>query len=163
MNKMEFQYQDVDSVRIEQTADEYRFSIGERNYRVQVVRAADGVLTFLIDGQPYHALTAREGSQHWVALGSQLFTLTKLEKSTRRRVHGQTDGSLTASMPGQVVKVMVNEGDVVTQGQPLLVLEAMKMEVRLNAPHAGSVTKLLCSVGQIVERGQALLELVETT
>lgn len=160
---MEFHYQDYDPVRIEQVGGDYTITIGERTYRAQIVRAADGALTFLVDGQQHYALTAHKGSQRWVALGAQLFALTKVEKSTRRRVRGQTDGSLTASMPGQVVKLLVNEGDVVTQGQPLLVLEAMKMEMRLNAPQSGTVTKLLCSVGQIVERGQALLEFIEAS
>jgi 3-methylcrotonyl-CoA carboxylase alpha subunit len=160
---MEIQYQGYDPIRIDQAGGEYRISIGERTYNVQVQQMRDGELTFLIDGQPYHALVAQDGTQQWVALNSQLHTLIKVEKSTRRRAHGQADHNLTAAMPGQVVKVLVNEGESVTQGQALLVLEAMKMESRLNAPYAGTVSKLLCSVGQIIERGQSLLELAAAT
>jgi len=148
-------------VRIERADGTYRVSIGERTYQVQLQRSTDGALTFLIDGQPHHALVAQDGSQYWVALNAQSYTLTKIEKSARRRTHSPAEHNLTASMPGQVIKLLVSEGELVTHGQALLVLEAMKMEVRVNAPYAGIVSKLLCEVGQIVERGQPLLELME--
>ena len=62
-------------------------------------------------------------------------------------------------MHSQVVKVLVNEGDSVTLGQTLVLLEAMKMEMRITAPQDGRVVKLLCKAGDIVERGQPLIEL----
>jgi biotin carboxyl carrier protein len=62
-------------------------------------------------------------------------------------------------MPGQVVNVLVSEGDSVERGQTLLVLEAMKMEIRVAAPAAGRVKRLLTEKGQIVERGQRLAEI----
>ncbi|WP_236825136.1 MULTISPECIES: biotin carboxylase N-terminal domain-containing protein [unclassified Blastococcus] len=69
-------------------------------------------------------------------------------------------GSLTAAMPGSVTRVAVAEGDRVTAGQPLLVLEAMKMEHPVTAPTAGVVTALHVTVGQQVETG-AVLAVVE--
>jgi biotin carboxyl carrier protein len=67
-------------------------------------------------------------------------------------------GSLEAHMPGQVVQLMVAEGDWVTTGQPLLVLEAMKMATRVVAPVNGRVSRLLVQEGDTVERGQHLVE-----
>jgi propionyl-CoA carboxylase alpha chain len=69
-------------------------------------------------------------------------------------------GSLTAAMPGSVTRVAVAEGDRVTAGQPLLVLEAMKMEHPVTAPTGGVVTALHVTVGQQVETG-AVLAVVE--
>ena len=69
-------------------------------------------------------------------------------------------GSLTAAMPGSVTRVAVAEGDRVMAGQPLLVLEAMKMEHPVTAPAAGVVTALYVTVGQQVETG-AVLAVVE--
>ena len=60
-------------------------------------------------------------------------------------------------MPGQVRAVNVGEGDAVTKGQTLLVLEAMKMEIRIHAPQDGTVKKLFVKQGQTVEREQSLL------
>jgi biotin carboxyl carrier protein len=61
-------------------------------------------------------------------------------------------------MPGQVRAVNVSEGDSVTKGQTLLLLEAMKMEIRVQAPSDGIVKKLFVKQGQTVEREQILIE-----
>ena len=66
------------------------------------------------------------------------------------------EGSLTAPMPGAVVSVHVQAGDTVTAGQPLLVLEAMKMLHTIGAPAAGTVAELPVTVGQNVDVGMVL-------
>jgi biotin carboxyl carrier protein len=60
-------------------------------------------------------------------------------------------------MPGQVRAVNVGEGEAVTKGQTLLLLEAMKMEIRIQAPMDGVVKKLFVKQGQTVEREQILV------
>ena len=65
-------------------------------------------------------------------------------------------GSLTAPMPGKVVKVMVAAGDAVEAGATLLILEAMKMEQPVKAPVAGTVTSLAVAAGEQVEADQLL-------
>jgi len=66
-------------------------------------------------------------------------------------------GSLHAPMPGKVVKVEVNEGDKVDEGQVLIVMEAMKMEHTLRSPHSGTVTSVQTATGDQVEAGQTLV------
>jgi propionyl-CoA carboxylase alpha chain len=66
-------------------------------------------------------------------------------------------GSLTAPMPGAVVRVLVDTGETVAAGQPLVVLEAMKMEHTVAAPVAGTVTEVSVSAGQQVEAGAVLV------
>jgi biotin carboxyl carrier protein len=63
-----------------------------------------------------------------------------------------------APLPGIVVKVSVTEGERVDAGQPLIVLEAMKMEHHIAAPHAGTVRRLHCAPGQQVQAGMVLAE-----
>jgi propionyl-CoA carboxylase alpha chain len=65
-------------------------------------------------------------------------------------------GALVAPMPGTVVRVAVEAGDTVTAGQPLVWLEAMKMEHAVHAPAAGTVTDLPVTVGQQVAQGTPL-------
>ena len=62
-------------------------------------------------------------------------------------------------MPGVITKVMVVVGDDVTKGQPLLALEAMKMEHVIRAPRAGRVRSVSASPGQMVQAGATLAEL----
>ena len=68
-------------------------------------------------------------------------------------------GELTAPMPGQVRAVNVIEGESVMKGQTLMVLEAMKMEIRIQSPMDGVVKSLAVKVGQTVEREQVLVEI----
>lgn len=62
-----------------------------------------------------------------------------------------------APMPGLVLRIVVQPGDEVKKGDPLLVLESMKMENVLKSPGAGVVNKILVSLGAAVEKGQVLL------
>ena len=68
-------------------------------------------------------------------------------------------GRLTAPMPGKVVSFAVKAGDKVGKGQALAVMEAMKMEHTINAPHDGVVQELLYGVGDQVAEGGELLRL----
>ncbi|HET6316130.1 MAG TPA: biotin/lipoyl-containing protein, partial [Chloroflexota bacterium] len=68
-------------------------------------------------------------------------------------------GRLTAPMPGRIVKIGVQPGQQVKQNQPLVVLEAMKMEHVVEAPHAGVVQDVCVEVGQQVTAGAVLVEL----
>ena len=61
-------------------------------------------------------------------------------------------------MPGRVVKLLVTVGDVVVAGQPLLTLEAMKMEHQVQAPHAGTIVEIFVQAGQQLDGGQPLLK-----
>jgi 3-methylcrotonyl-CoA carboxylase alpha subunit len=62
-------------------------------------------------------------------------------------------------MPGTVVKVLVDVGQHVSQGEPLLILEAMKMEHTIDAPSDGMVTGILFAAGDLVADGDELIQL----
>ena len=68
-------------------------------------------------------------------------------------------GALTAPMPGKILAVAVAVGDIVSANQPLLVLEAMKMEHTIAAPHAGTVRRLPYALGAVVAAGAVLAEI----
>ena len=68
-------------------------------------------------------------------------------------------GAIVAPMPGRIVRIHVTQGDDVAATQPLIVLEAMKMEHVIAAPSAGRVARLLVAVGDQVTRGETLAEL----
>ncbi|TAK31933.1 MAG: biotin/lipoyl-binding protein [Chloroflexota bacterium] len=67
-----------------------------------------------------------------------------------------SNGAVKALMPGKVIKVNVCEGDAVESGTILMVLEAMKMENEIHAPHAGRVKSLMVTPGSNVNGGDVL-------
>jgi biotin carboxyl carrier protein len=69
------------------------------------------------------------------------------------------EGSLTAIMPGKIIRILVNAGDEVAEGDVVCILEAMKMENELKAPKAGTVKALHVQAGQDVESGAVLVEI----
>ena len=96
----------------------------------------------------------------------QVFTpqgATRIERVDPLAHAGETaaeGGRLTAPMPGKVLSFAVQAGDAVRQGQPLAVMEAMKMEHTITAPADGTVAELLYAPGDQVAEGSELLKLV---
>jgi len=97
------------------------------------------------------------GAQRFVHFNGMDFVLEK-ESAGRRRA-AAPGGSLEAPMPGLVVRVMVAAGDEVVAGQPLVAIEAMKMEHVLRAPRAGRVKSVTARTGEMVHPGVPLAEL----
>ena len=96
------------------------------------------------------------GWEVWTAAGQASLTRDPVFPD-----HGAADdqGGLVAQMPGKVLRVLVQAGDAVEQGQPLLVLEAMKMEQTLRAPEAGSIDAIFVNEGDQVQPGDVLARL----
>ncbi len=78
-------------------------------------------------------------------------TATENKQNTLARIN--------APMPGSILRVNVNKGDSVTKGQPLLILEAMKMENEIKSPVDGKISFIKVSKGESVNLGQTLLEI----
>jgi biotin carboxyl carrier protein len=69
------------------------------------------------------------------------------------------ESSVMAPMPATVVTINIAPGNSVTEGETLIVLEAMKMELPIRAPRSGVVTKVNCAKGDLVQPGVNLLEI----
>lgn len=143
-----------------------------RLVQVTAQQLEGGGLRLERDATPFSVLTSRQvpppGSvlpplRH-VAWRANRFELQVQEPEVpgakKRARHDGHDGSaLTSSMPGQVLKVLVQEGQEVAKGQTLLIIEAMKMEHEVKSPMAGRVKKLGCVQGAMVSPGVPLVEL----
>lgn len=137
----------------------YLATVGEKTVDVEIVRAKDGQLEMLIDGERVTAYVSSDGAKHWVTVNGQTLMLTKSTSAKRRGSSHDHGAGLVAPMPGLVRSVNVEQGEAVMKSQTLLVLEAMKMEIRIQAPRDGLVKKLLVKQGQTVEREQVLIEI----
>jgi propionyl-CoA carboxylase alpha chain len=135
-------------------------AIDDRPLDLTLHAATPGQLDISIDGVRRDVSVAIHGELVDVdsALGSSTHVvLPRFPDPT----HATAAGSLLAPMPGSVVRVLVDVGAVVASGQPLVVLEAMKMEHTVSAPSAGSVSDVRVTPGQQVESGAVLVVVVE--
>ena len=82
-----------------------------------------------------------------------------LERLGFKDMSAGSSGQVNAPMPGKVLEVMVSVGDDVSEGQPVVILEAMKMENELKAPVTGKVIKVTADSGQSVEKNEPLIEI----
>jgi len=159
----DFLYQlgnDITTVRVEKSGAGYVVTINGQVFHITATSKPGELALTINAGIGRTAYVASDGPRRWVAFDSQPFVLT-VPQATKKAWHGRkgSHDSLEAQMPGLVRQVLVAEGDSVEQGQVLLVLEAMKMEMRVSAPHAGVVEKISVREGETVGRGQALVEL----
>lgn len=161
---MDFSYtfdQTAQTIALTKTGLGYTAQINGETHTVATVQvASDGALTFSLAGQTYVAYVASEGPRRWVWVNGQTYVL-QVPDTKKKAKRGGASGhdTLTAQMPGLVRSVAVSVDEIVERGQTLLVLEAMKMEIRIAAPHAGKVAQVCVAAGQAVERGQLLVDI----
>ncbi len=154
------------SIDLAQTDKTTAITIEGETYHVKILRADAGSLTLhLIRLSDSASVTqsvyvSTDGPKRWVTVNGQTFVLTKTIGAGKRSTHSHhAAGELVAPMPGLVRAVPVAEGEAVEKGQTLLILEAMKMEIKVAAPQAGKVKSLHVQTGQTVERDQVLVEI----
>jgi glutaconyl-CoA/methylmalonyl-CoA decarboxylase subunit gamma len=164
----------------------YFVTSGERTLEVEVIERS-GILHVSVDGSPldlHYSEVDRlgqvvvqlagktfgmsiEGDEHeaFVTLAGHGYALAIEDERERAaqlaaKAAGRGGGPLKAVMPGVVVELLVSEGETVSAGQPLLVLEAMKMQNEIQAQSDGVVERLHVKPGQAVSAGEVLATLV---
>ena len=86
------------------------------------------------------------------------YNLAQLRKTAGMAAGGAVENDVRAAMPGLIVKVKVKPGDTVKKGQPLLIVEAMKMENIVKSPRDGTVKAVHIEANGLVEKNDRLLE-----
>lgn len=137
----------------------HQITMGDKTVNIEILGIRDGQLNLLIDGERVTAYVSSDNNKRWVTINGRTTLLTKSSGAKRSGAKHDHSGEMTAPMPGQVRAVNVSEGDTVTKGQTLMVLEAMKMEMKIQAPSDGVVKKMFVKQGQTVEREQVLIEI----
>jgi 3-methylcrotonyl-CoA carboxylase alpha subunit len=138
--------------------DGFAIQAGGREMQVRdATLAADGTLTLRLDDQRLTARWVRDGEGATLFHAGGTHRLLLVDPHAGSHGDAGTHGRLTAPMPSKVIALLVEEGAVVTKGQPVIVLEAMKMEHTLKAPSDGTVTQLRYQVGDQVAEGVELV------
>ena len=131
--------------------------LGDRRVEFSASRAGDALECVRVDGRVFRVRVARERDRVLVWCAGEAFDFRRAASSRAART-GDSGGGLTAPMPGRVRRVLVSEGDRVSRGDAILILEAMKMEHVIRATADGVVARIFHSEGDLVDAGTPLAE-----
>ena len=157
----------VVAVAIERTGNgRYRVAVPDGTRLVDAARVGEYGLSLLIDGasrsREVQIAPAGARGEFLVSLEGRTVPVTVNGRRTKRRGGDPTGAGhgeqiIVAPMPGRVVRVLVGPGDQVEARQPLVVVEAMKMENELRSPRAGTIKEVTVSAGMSVDAGRVLV------
>ena len=151
------------SVEVQEVGGRYRLRLGDEEIEVDARLAPSGISSLLLEGRSYLADVRPEADGAFAVDVEGERYRVRVEEEGRRallgreRAGGRGAQRLTAPMPGKVVAVPVAVGDTVRPGDPLIVLEAMKMENEFKAAVAGTVREVNVQPGQAVNAGDLLI------
>jgi 3-methylcrotonyl-CoA carboxylase alpha subunit len=122
--------------------------------RVQFVAVRENIAELKVDGRTVFVPFVVQGTRVSFKLDGETYTVDTARGRLRAREH-----SMSAPMPGVVLKILTAKGQQVGKGMPLIILEAMKMEHVISAPRDGTVAAINCREGELVQPGSDLIEL----
>ena len=138
-----------------------RVSVSDKAYDVSAEFIGQDEILLNVDGRIFNVIIHSNSLSHSVIVNGRLFRVEKRSalKILREEKARQRKRDVKISMPGRVIQVFSTAGDEVQEGQPVLVLEAMKMQNEIKAPHSGRLTKVNFKAGDYVEAGSVLFSI----
>jgi biotin carboxyl carrier protein len=131
----------------------------ETTFTVEIVGAGEGRIESEQGSRRFFAHRRAEFVEIW--MDGEIYRIGRAAPSRGARGRGAPNsGEVMASMPGMIVRLLVAEGDRVAEGDGIVVIESMKMQLTLSAPRAGKVTDLNAAQGTVVEQGAVLARIV---
>jgi len=151
-------------VQIEGKNGQFQVVVGDKKLPVEACRLSDSLLSMSVAGELQRVFVAERNGKTYVNISGKNFTFDDAAvQAERQRTGGAgarlAPGAISSPMPGNVIKLMVKAGDAVKEGQPLVIVEAMKMENEIRSPSDGVVKKVNYAIGNLVEAGAPIVEL----
>ncbi len=150
-------------LQLERVAQGYECTVDGEPFALDVVMTERDVLSIIHEGSQYEAKREYSlmGETH-IIVGSERFTAEVRDPRSLRSRRAAAGGEagpakIIAPMPGKIVRVIAAEGDEVEAGQPLVVVEAMKMQNEIKATKKGKVTKIAVKEASAVNAGDLLV------
>jgi 3-methylcrotonyl-CoA carboxylase alpha subunit len=147
--------------RLLRSATDSRLAIGHTIHTLRDVLRRDNEISFVLGGEQHQLSVAKAQDRLSIVIGAQRYELDSVSLEVEFSHADAGGGRLTALMPGRVVKVMVAAGAQVKQGQPLLIMEAMKMEHTITSPRDGVVARVLYAANDTVAADALLVTFEE--
>ncbi len=135
----------------------YELASGEHRAAVTHARLHDRAFTLTIDGLVHRYSAQIDADSVRLHDGERRRSLARVSPFAYKKSRQARSDHVSAPMPGRIVLVNAKPGDEVTEGQELLVMEAMKMEITLKAPRAAKIAAVSASTGEFVEADAVLV------
>lgn len=147
--------------------DKNNISVNGKIYTVDFEKVnQEQIYTMIIDGHSYEARISQTGDEWQIYMRGTLYTSEVIDEREKRlkAAGGEAhviggDYSLKSPMPGLVVKIPVKEGDEVSKGDVLVILESMKMQNELKSHQNGIISNIGIKEGETVKQKQVLLNI----
>ena len=161
MKRGRFRFEnDVFEIQSEWSGDELCVKCGDEEWSVPILMSRDGSSHLILNNRRIAVTAARSGDDYFVHMDGHVIRLQRVVGSVADAASsGKFDGTIMPPMPGNIVKVMVSEGDTVKQGETLLIMESMKMEQPITTPEAGVVKAIHVREGELAELTRVLVEI----
>lgn len=143
------------------SGEKTEFTVNGRDISARVEQISDNEMMVHRDGKQLRLFVAQNRDiVTFVHMEGEVFRLVPARDDYGGAAGGDgsaSDGRLVAAMPSKVIRLLVSEGDVVEKGQPVLILESMKMETTQEAPFSGQVAEVNAEAGQQVNAGDVIV------
>ena len=137
--------------------NKFKFTIRGNEYDVEILKIKEGLANLEVNGTPYEVEIEIEKKVSKTP--TLVRRVVKKEAEDIAKKEGGTPSPVFAPLAGTIMDVKVKPGDIVEKDQPLLIMEAMKMENNIKADRNGKVTDVKVNVGDSVLEGDLLVEI----
>jgi biotin carboxyl carrier protein len=138
----------------------YKFKINDEKYKTRILEYKGDNIRVEVNGIEYKVELESESK----ITAPQLVRSEKTKPDVSSAIkidRAPGSKSVKAPIPGLVHSILVKAGDEIVKGQPVIILEAMKMESEISSAAAGTIKKILVKEGETVQEGQILIEIGE--
>jgi biotin carboxyl carrier protein len=151
----------VGQLEWERNGEKFRFALDDGQHQAEVIAVEPGIYSVLLGEKSFEVKIVPGPEGSWfVDLDQRHYAIELTDprehRSSARGRAAEGRQSLKAAMPGKIVRILTEVGEIVETHQGIVVVEAMKMQNEVKAPRPGKVVQLLARIGATVAAGEVL-------
>jgi biotin carboxyl carrier protein len=151
------------NITVERSGGKIFAVFNDKKYEISNYHQNNHEISFEVKGKPYRFFAARNNEAVYIYCNGTHYVFEEerqQEFSPLNQKSGNSGGDFVASpMPGTIIKIQCAEGEAINEYDPLVIVEAMKMENILRSPVSGNVAKINNQEGDLVEAGKPIVEI----
>jgi len=140
--------------------EQYTVAVAGEKLSLELLGAHDGEVDLRLDGKRYRAHVARRGDERLVFISGRVYSFSLPSELDETGEADSAGGpNIVSQMPCTIVKLLVEPGHLVAEGDSLVIVESMKMETEITAPLAGNVTTVHVQAGETIGMDAPMIDI----